>query len=251
MEGFNELFKLIEIPPLSPFQTRIIFETLKAHLKRAPSLRGAALVKLSSLKIQVDPAPLWYNMTEVGNLLAGVEISTDDWFRNILTIYKLQQMHPSQNLSKAHVAWAYPTISTSFYDTLSHSIVVPLSVILVPYFHPKLPPYLHYASVGVQIAKEILRSITKSFEEKTVKCVPGSVHIFSNHSRMDLLIHSGGMQIAYHSLMTLTGPMKGMERLSGLSMTPIQIFYTVSAQDLCAESKYNGIDTDSDDFNEM
>lgn len=191
-------------------------------------------------------------MEETTRLLDGLEVSTDDWFKNVLTIYKMQQVHPAQNVSPtSHVAWAYPTISTSFYDTLSHSIVVPLSVILVPYFHPKLPPYLHYASVGVQIAKEILRSITKTFEEKTINCVPDGVHVFSNHSRIDLLIHSGGMQIAYHSLMTLSGPLKGMERLSGLSMTPIQIFYTVSAQDLCAESKYNGIDTESDDFNEM
>lgn len=207
-------------------------------------------MKLSSLKIQVNPSPKWYNLTEIGNMLEGVEISTDDWFKNILTIYKLQQVHPSYNISKAHIAWAYPTIATSFYDTLSHSIVVPLSVILVPYFQPKLPPYLHYASVGVQLAKEILRSITKSFEEKTVKCVPGSVHVLSNHS-MEILIHSGAMQISYHALMTLSGPSKGMERLSGLSMTPIQIFYAVASQDLCAESQYIGIDTDTEDFNDM
>lgn len=193
---------------------------------------------------------MWYNLTEIGNMLTTVEISTDDWFKNILTIYKLQQVHPSHNISKPHVAWAYPTIATSFYDTLSHSIVVPLSVILVPYFQPKLPPYLHYASVGVQIAKEILRSITKSFEEKTLKCVPGSVNVLSNHSS-EVLIHSGAMQISYHALMTLSGPSKGMERLSGLAMTPIQIFYVAGSQDLCAESIYNGIDTDSEDFNDM
>ncbi|GAB0087502.1 uncharacterized protein DMENIID0001_018150 [Sergentomyia squamirostris] len=234
-------------------RVEILFETLKAHLKRAPSLRGAALVKLSSLKIQANPWPLWYNHTKIQEMLDKVEITSDNWFENILRLYKLQQeQRPNDNMTMAsHVAWAYPIIAQSFYDTLSHSIVVPLSVVLVPYFKPKLPPYLHYASVGVQIGKEILRSITRAFEDKALKCVPGSVNIFSNSSRMDILIHSGGMQIAYHSLLSLTGPIKGMERLGGLNLSPTQIFYLVSAQELCADSLYTGIDTDSDDFNDI
>lgn len=182
-------------------------------------------------------------------MLSGIEISTDDWFKNILAIYKMQQVHPSYNISKAHVAWAYPTIATSFYDPLSHSVVVPLSAILVPYFQPKLPPYMQYASVGVQLGKEILRSITKNFEDKTLRCVPGTVQVLSNHS-MEILIHSGALQISYHAMMTLAGT-KGMEWLAGLNMSPIQIFYTVASQDLCAESQYIGIDTDSEDFNDM
>ncbi|XP_059610294.1 neprilysin-1 [Phlebotomus argentipes] len=234
-------------------RAEILFETLKAHLKRAPSLRGAALVKLSSLKIQANPWPVWYNHTKIEQMLEKVEISTDNWFENILKLYKLQQeQSPNDNITMdSHVAWAYPIIAQSFYDSLSHSIVVPMSVVLVPYFKPKLPPYLHYASVGVQIAKEILRSITRAFEDKALKCVPGSVNIFSNSSRMDILIHSGGMQIAYHSLLSLTGPIKGMERLGGLNLSPTQIFYLVSAQELCADSLYSGIDTDSDDFTDI
>lgn len=221
-------------------------------MKRAPSLKGAALVKLSSLKIQANPSPTWYNSVEIEEILNRIEVSSDDWLDNVLKLYKLQQIHPKTNLSMdVHIAWAYPTIAQSFYDTLSHSIVVPLSVILVPYFKSRLPQYLYYSSVGVQIAKEILRSITKGFDEKALKCVPGAVNVFSNHSRMDILIHSGGMQIAYHSLMSLSGPLKGMERLSGLNMTPMQIFYLVSAQELCADSKYGGIDTDSENFGDM
>ncbi|XP_055678290.1 endothelin-converting enzyme 2 isoform X2 [Lutzomyia longipalpis] len=234
-------------------RVEILFETLKAHLKRAPSLRGAALVKLSSLKIQANPWPLWYNQTKIGEMLDMVDITSDNWFENILKLYKLQQQQfPNDNMTMdSHVAWAYPILAQSFYDTLSHSIVVPLSVVLVPYFKPKLPPYMHYSSVGVQIAKEILRSITRAFEDKALKCVPGSVNVFSNSSRMDILIHSGGMQIAYHSLLSLTGPIKGMERLGGLNLTPTQIFYLVSAQELCADSLYAGIDTDSDDFTDI
>ncbi|XP_055716505.1 endothelin-converting enzyme 1 [Phlebotomus papatasi] len=234
-------------------RVEMLFETLKAHLKRAPSLRGAALVKLSSLKIQANPWPMWYNHTRMAQMLEKVEVSSDNWFENILKLYKLQlQQLPNFNMTMdSHVAWAYPILAQSFYDTLSHSIVVPLSVVLVPYFKPKLPPYLHYASVGVQIAKEILRSITRAFEDKALKCVPGSVNIFSNSSRMDILIHSGGMQIAYHSLLSLTGPIKGMERLGGLNLSPTQIFYLVSAQELCADSLYTGIDTDSDDFTDI
>lgn len=182
-------------------------------------------------------------------MLKDVMVNTDDWLQNILTIYKLQKVHPMHNISKAHIVWAYPTIAQSFYDTLSHSVVVPMSVILVPYFQPKLPPYLHYASVGVELAKEILRSITKSFEDKTVKCVPASVQVLSNSN--EILIHSGAMQISYHALMTLSGPSKGMERLSGLPMTPIQVFYAVSSQEICAISQYNGINTDTEEFNDM
>lgn len=132
-----------------------------------------------------------------------------------------------------------------------HFSVVPLSVILVPYFDARLPSYLHFSSVGVSIAKEILRSITKSFEAKVMQCVPPTVNIFSNASRMDLLIQSGGMQIAYHSLLSLTGPNKGMIRLPGLNLTPTQIFFLVTAQDVCAESAYFGVDTYSEDFSDM
>lgn len=121
----------------------------------------------------------------------------------------------------------------------------------MPYFDVRLPPYLQYASVGVAIAKEILRSITKTFEEKAMRCVPQSVNIFSNYSRMDILIHSGGMQISYHSMLSLTGPIKGMARLPGLNLTPTQIFFLVSAQELCAESIYTGIDTDASEFGHM
>lgn len=147
--------------------------------------------------------------------------------------------------------WAYPTLAKIFYDTLSHSIVVPLSVIMVPYFDANLPHYLHYASVGVSIAKEILRSITKAFDIKVINCVPSAAAIFSNNSQMDLLLHSGGMQISYHSLLSLAGPSKGMIRLPNISLTPQQIFFLVTAQELCATAAYNGIDTRSPNFGTM
>lgn len=82
---------------------------------------------------------------------------------------------------------------------------------LTPYFDSTLPAYLHYASVGVAIGKEILRSITRAFDAKVMRCVPSSVNVYSNASqlRMDLLLQSGGTQIAYHSLLSLSGPIKG------------------------------------------
>lgn len=46
------------------FQSSVVFDLLKAHLKRAPSLRGAALVRLASLKFQAEPWPLFANRTE-------------------------------------------------------------------------------------------------------------------------------------------------------------------------------------------
>lgn len=128
--------------------------------------------------------------------------------------------------------------------------VVPLSLILVPYFHPHLPPYLHYSTVGTTIAKEILRSVTKAFEDKAMRCVPTAVEVFSNSSRMELLITSGGMQIAYHSMLTLSGS-KAMDRLPGLNLSSTQIFFLVTAQELCSKSQYEGIETDSDDFHDM
>ncbi|TMW46440.1 hypothetical protein DOY81_008480 [Sarcophaga bullata] len=231
-------------------RTEVIFKSLKAHLKRAPSLKGAALVKLSALKIQSDPWSGFSNITSVIKTLESMEITSDNWFENVLKIYQRNKIVPDiiEMNMESHDAWAYPIVAKIFYDTLSHSIVVPLSVILVPYFDGRLPPYLHYASVGVAIAKEILRSITKAFEDKAMRCVPKSVNIFSNYSRMDILIHSGGMQIAYHSMLSLTGPIKGMARLPGLNLSPTQIFFLVSAQELCAESDYTGIDTDASEF---
>ncbi|KAM7359547.1 neprilysin-like 16 isoform 1-T7 [Cochliomyia hominivorax] len=231
-------------------RTEVIFKSLKAHLKRAPSLKGAALVKLSALKIQSEPWSGFSNITAMIKILESMEITSDNWFENILNIYQRNKAVPyviDLNMD-SHDAWAYPIVAKIFYDTLSHSIVVPLSVILVPYFDGRLPPYLQYASVGVAIAKEILRSITKAFEDKAMRCVPKSVNIFSNYSRMDILIHSGGMQISYHSMLSLTGPIKGMARLPGLNLTPTQIFFLVSAQELCAESDYTGIDTDAPEF---
>lgn len=130
-------------------------------------------------------------------------------------------------------------------------LVVPSSVMQVPYFNDALPPYLHYATVGTALAKEILRSVTKAFEDKAMNCVPATVDIFSNTSRMDLLIYSGGLQMAYHSLLALTGPIKGMDRLPGLNMTPMQLFFLVTAQELCAESEYNGVDINSADFHDI
>ncbi|SPP83237.1 uncharacterized protein LOC117585670 isoform X1 [Drosophila guanche] len=234
-------------------RAEIIFKSLKAHLKRAPSLKGAALVKLSALKIQSQTWEGFSNVTDLVKSLESLNINSECWFQNILEIYKKNKLVPNEiNMrTGSHDAWAYPIVSTIFYDTLSHSIVVPLSVILIPYFNAALPPYLHYASVGVSIAKEILRSITKSFDEKAMRCVPHSVNIFSNYSRMDILIHSGGMQISYHSMLSLTGPIKGMARLPGLSLTPTQIFFLVSGQELCAESNYLGIDINAPEFDNI
>ncbi|EDS38835.1 zinc metalloprotease [Culex quinquefasciatus] len=234
--------------------TEEMFEFMKQHLKRAPSLRGAALVRLSQLKVQAKVWPTLFNRMEIATILDRIEISSDNWFENVLKIYQLNKDRSSyRNISSesSHIAYAYPQIARIYYDSLSHSIVVPLSAVLVPYFNPVLPPYLHYATLGTAMAKEILRSITKAFESKVMTCVPSSVDIFSNASRMDLLIHSGGMQIAYHTLLSLTGPIKGMNRLPGLSLTPPQIFYLMSAQELCAESEYNGVDVNSNDFDEI
>uniref|UniRef100_A0A182XWP8 Peptidase M13 N-terminal domain-containing protein n=1 Tax=Anopheles stephensi TaxID=30069 RepID=A0A182XWP8_ANOST len=234
--------------------TEEMFENMKQHLKRAPSLRGAALVRLSQLKVQAKVWPTLFNRTKIASVLDEIEISSDNWFENVLKIYEINNNRTKAvnfTVDSSQTAYAYPQISKVFYDTLSHSIVVPLSVILVPYFNPVLPPYLHYASLGTTLAKEILRSITKAFETKIMQCVPGAVAVFSNASRMELLIHSGGLQIAYHTLLSLSGPIKGMNRLLGLSLTPPQIFFLISAQQLCAESDYSGIDVNSSDFDEI
>lgn len=129
--------------------------------------------------------------------------------------------------------------------------MVPLSVVLGPFFNKKLPPYLHYASVGVAIAKEILRSITTKMEPKVIQCVPSIIDIYSNNSKPEFLIYSAGMQIAYHSMLTLAGPTKGMHRLPGIDLKPTQIFYIVAAQEFCANAEYDGIDMSSDQFNHV
>jgi hypothetical protein len=122
---------------------------------------------------------------------------------------------------------------------------------MVPYFNPVLPLYIQYATVGVTLGKEILRSVTVAFQRKAMLCVPPAVEIFSNTSRMDFLIHSGAMQIAYHSMLSLTGPNKGMERLPGFSLPATQTFFIVTAQELCSEAAYDGVDVLSEDFSDM
>lgn len=70
-------------------QTEHIFEVLKSHLKRAPSLKGAALVKLSQLKVQATNWPVFRNLSQISDILNRVEITSDNWVQNILNIYKL------------------------------------------------------------------------------------------------------------------------------------------------------------------
>jgi hypothetical protein len=122
---------------------------------------------------------------------------------------------------------------------------------MVPYFNQVLPPYIQYATVGVTLGKEILRSVTTTFQRKAMLCVPTAVDIFSNSSRMDILIHSGAMQIAYHSMLSLTGPTKGMDRLPGFSLPATQTFFIVTAQELCSEAAYDGVDIESEEFSDM
>ncbi|XP_070506063.1 endothelin-converting enzyme homolog, partial [Chironomus tepperi] len=231
--------------------SNIVFDLLKAHLKRAPSLRGAALVRLASLKMQAEPWPPFYNITQALSRLNELEITSDNWFENVLRIYEQRKTYNvMENVTSDSQTWAYPIISRAFYDPLSHKIVVPLSLILVPFFHPNLPPYLHFSTVGMTIAKEILRSVTKAFEDKAMRCVPTAVEVFSNSSRMELLITSGGMQIAYHSMLALNG-MKSMARLPGLNLSSTQIFFLVTAQELCSKSQYEGVETDTEDFHDI
>lgn len=77
---------------LSWCKTEHIFEVLKSHLKRAPSLKGAALVKLSQLKVQANNWPVLRNLSQIGEILNQVEISPDNWMQNILNIYKLYRL---------------------------------------------------------------------------------------------------------------------------------------------------------------
>ncbi|XP_055297188.1 uncharacterized protein LOC129565894 isoform X2 [Sitodiplosis mosellana] len=236
-------------------RTEHIFEVLKSHLKRAPSLKGAALVKLSQLKVQATNWPVLRNLSQINDILNRVEITSDNWMQNILNIYKLynmQRVDVEDTINNVYNnIWAYPIVARVFYDTLSHSIVVPLSVMLTPYFDAMLPSYLHYASVGVAIGKEILRSITRAFEAKVMRCVPSSVNVYANGSRMDLLLQSGGTQIAYHSLLSLSGPIKGMLRLPNMNLLPTQIFFLVRAQTMCADAIYDRINIESENFKDI
>lgn len=62
---------------LLALQSNVVFDLLKAHLKRAPSLRGAALVRLASLKFQAEPwPPLVINKTEALARLDEVRFKT-------------------------------------------------------------------------------------------------------------------------------------------------------------------------------
>lgn len=68
---------------------------MKSHLKRAPSLKGAALVKLSQLKAQASNWPLLRNLSQISGILDRVEITSDNWMKNILNIYKMYTLKQS------------------------------------------------------------------------------------------------------------------------------------------------------------
>lgn len=67
-------------------RVEVMFESLKAHIKRAPTLRGRALVQLSALKIMAQPWPDLYNQTYVTELLAQVNFASNNkprrWFQS-------------------------------------------------------------------------------------------------------------------------------------------------------------------------
>lgn len=75
----------------------MIFEVLKAYLKRAPSLKGAALVKLSQLKLQINPWHVLNNLSRISAMMDGVEITSDNWFENVLRIYQTRISSLSEN----------------------------------------------------------------------------------------------------------------------------------------------------------
>lgn len=55
-----------------------------------------------------------------------LEISSDNWIQNVLKIYKQQinGLNDTQNFSLNNIdtTWAFPIISKSFYNSLSHKI---------------------------------------------------------------------------------------------------------------------------------
>lgn len=117
-------------------QTEVIFEVLKAWLKRAPSLKGAALVKLSQLRVQTALWPALLNASgAIEAQLNRLQVSSDNWFDNVLEIYRVRRAdaeavvaetsssssRPPQETNNG-TAWSYPTIARVFYDSLSHSI---------------------------------------------------------------------------------------------------------------------------------
>lgn len=77
---------------------------MKSHLKRAPSLKGAALVKLSQLKVQANNWPTFRNLSEITAILNKVDISPDNWMGNIMNIYQIyNQERTSVDLAVGNV----------------------------------------------------------------------------------------------------------------------------------------------------
>ncbi|XP_017475564.1 PREDICTED: uncharacterized protein LOC108365881 [Rhagoletis zephyria] len=83
----NDLEKIIK-------RTDLIFKSLKAYLKRAPSLKGAALVKLSSLRIQSELWRGFTNITTAAKRLESMDITSDNWFENMLKIFGRNRVDP-------------------------------------------------------------------------------------------------------------------------------------------------------------
>lgn len=61
-------------------------------------MKGAALVKLSALKLQSKPWPVLSNITAITEELDQIEITSDNWFENVLKIYKRNKIVPDEEL---------------------------------------------------------------------------------------------------------------------------------------------------------
>lgn len=56
-----------------------------------------------------------------------IDITSDNWFENVLRIYKHRRLIEIENITAAvgggeGQTWAFPTISKAFYEPLSHKI---------------------------------------------------------------------------------------------------------------------------------
>lgn len=182
----------------------------------------------------------------------------------------MRNFNESYYKSASLTRWTFPFLVNSFYDPTQNSIVVPVAALIQPYLHNNLPEYISYGMIGMVFSHGILHAFdligteydengskiawmlpdTKLRLQARLECIvkqhstvlrkeadfmssTGDVPFEWNVTRNEHMADISGLHVAYETWHNLqkTHP---DPRLSGLNLSPSQLFFLHSGQVLCS-----------------
>lgn len=85
--------------------------------------KSEALTKLDEVRFEEDRLEVQNSQAQKSICLQQLDITSDNWFENVLRIYKNRRLIEIENITNNESqTWAFPTISKAFYEPLSHKI---------------------------------------------------------------------------------------------------------------------------------